>query len=342
VWALTTRKVVSWSTRKGRILLDEPQRWFQAILPAQPRGQAWVVSRDGLLRRIDLRTGSVIESRHVEDVIVSAAGNRQGTAAVAIGLQKNWVIGLTGLPAVRPFQLNDCVEGRPAFSLDSSSIFIPCTQGPIVQLSAASGREVQRIQIPQKGANAVAVAPNSGRLLVGGWGGELFQVDLSRKSVRLLRDNECHASVLAVALPPREDHVMAVGEGTGMLGCASIGLLDHRGRWAWNHVVDVPPNSVLSQAAAFDPTGAELAVGYSDGSLMLRPSENLMPGELVTSVIGAIRDMLVVDDEQLYVVTRAGVLQSVPLCPSCLSNHHLAGTARDRLQRAIQLGLTHR
>ncbi len=42
VWALTARKAVSWSIRQGRILLDEPQRWFQAILPAQERGQAWV------------------------------------------------------------------------------------------------------------------------------------------------------------------------------------------------------------------------------------------------------------------------------------------------------------
>lgn len=137
--------------------------------------------------------------------------------------------------------------------------------------------------------------------------------------------------VLAVALAPREDRVVAVGEGAGMLGCTRIGLLDHRGRWTWNHVENVPPDSILSLAAAFDPTGAEFAVGYSDGSLMLRPSENLAPGELVTSVIGAIRDMLVVDGEQLYIVTQAGVLQSVTLCPSCLSNHHLAGTSRERL-----------
>jgi len=192
VWALTARKAVFWSIRQGRILLDEPQRWFQAILPAQERGQAWVVSRDGLLRRIGLAAGNVVESRHVDDVILSAAGNCQGTTAVLIGLHKDWIISLAGVPGARPFQLHDCVEARPAFSLDSSSIFIPCTQGPVVQLSAATGREVQRILILQKGANAVAVAPSSGRLIVGGWGGELFQVDVTGRSARLLRDNECH------------------------------------------------------------------------------------------------------------------------------------------------------
>jgi WD40 repeat protein len=340
VWAISNRTVVSWSARQGRVLLNEPQRWFQAILRSRRADQAWVVSRDGLLRKVRLDSGDIVKAHRVHDVILSAAGDHNGETAVAIGLDKNWIIELER-GKTQTFTLDDCIEGRPALSLTGESIFIPCLQGPVIEVSAANGREIRRLPIPEKGANSVAVTPRTGRLLVGGWGGELLEADRARSSVMILRDNPCHPSVLFVAAAQKENRVLPVGEGTGMVGCTRLGLQNPNGTWTWNAIIHAPPNSILAFVAAFDPTGVALAVGYSDGTLVIRPTENLAPAVVVTSVLGAIRDMFA-SNETLYVVTRAGILQAVPLCPTCLTNKHLARTAHDKLERAIQLKLTHR
>ena len=92
----------------------------------------------------------------------------------------------------------------------------------------------------------------------------------------------------------------------------------------WNTYFDFPPHSSMARVAAFSPTGETFIVGYSDGSLVVRPTVNVLPALTITSASGGVRDMLVDETSgNLYVATRNGILLVLPLCDSCVTNRPL-------------------
>jgi hypothetical protein len=136
------------------------------------------------------------------------------------------------------------------------------------------------------------------------------------------------------------------GSGTGTAGCSARGLRlggkPGATSWRFDAVNDPTTPSILAEAAAFSTGGHVFAYGYSDGTIDLHSTMNILPTLTLTSVDGAIRDMLVTSSDDLLVATDAGVVQRIPLCDSCLTDRHLAAVAAAELRRSSELGLTHR
>jgi hypothetical protein len=131
--------------------------------------------------------------------------------------------------------------------------------------------------------------------------------------------------------------------GTGVSGCTQLARPAGHG-YRWDSLMDAPPDSVLALAAAYDPSGEAFAIGYSDGSVVLHPSDNAMPRQVLSHIDGGVRSLLSLPSAagpgSLYVATREGVLVRVPWCPDCLSNKAMAGVAARRLRQAQELGLS--
>lgn len=84
--------------------------------------------------------------------------------------------------------------------------------------------------------------------------------------------------------------------------------------------------------------GQVFAAGLSDGSIVLMPTDHLLPATIIGNVSGAIRSMYYDGDAgRLVVATRQGQLVTIPVDLDRLDNAGLGAEAARRLARAIEV-----
>lgn len=155
--------------------------------------------------------------------------------------------------------------------------------------------------------------------------------------------SECDAEVQHIGVAPGDQAVLPIGSGSGQGTCGVVGLrtgdpADPRSR-TWNHLLQPQEESIYASAVAFIAHGGSFAIGYSNGTINLQPTVNVTPTLTDNTADGMIRDMLTLPDNDLIVVTDAGMVQRLPMCDSCISNAALAKVAGNRLALAERLGL---
>lgn len=349
VWALADRTVVSWRVTDGTVVFDEPEAWLEDVFRAKDEGHLWVASRDGTLRLIELATGTVVRTTHVEGTVNGAVSDLGGDQAAVVDSDASKVrIVELDAGTARLVSLPDgCVPARPVFSRDGRTLYVPCVYGDVLVVDARSRQTTSTINVPEPGGRAVALDPSGDGLVLGTPMGIVYSVSpgSDMPPTRLYRVG-CAPNIELLATGPGP-RLLPVGEGTGLSGCTQLGVARSDGTYKWNAFIDSPPDSVLAMAADFDPAGRAFAIGYSDGSVALHPSENIMPRQVLPGIPGGVRAMLTLPPAKsggtttgdLYVVTRSGLLVRIPWCPSCLSNKAMAQEAAQRLRRAESLGL---
>lgn len=344
VWALTRGLAVSWPVRDGRVLLDEPSSRFEALLHAEQPSGVWAVSNDGRLRLLDTRTGHQIKTLRVRDEPKSGSGSPDGRIAAISGARGLWIVPLRG-GEPRLMRLPGCTPGRPAFQ-GSGTVYLPCIGGPLLTISVSAGRVTGRAQLAPGGVFAAKVLPRSGTVVAIDTWGHMHSVTPSGQAHELWHP-QCGASVVRLAVAADDSTLIPAGEGAGHPGCSQRGRLigtdpRERSSWRFDSILDSPTRSSLTEAAAVTPTGDAFAFGYSDGTVVLHPAENITPTSTIRNVYGEVRDMLVTTDGELVVATAAGVVQQLPFCARCLSNRALARIARARVDRATAIGAARR
>ncbi len=340
LWGVTARKVVSWSVGEAFTLLDDPTAAFNTVLAAADPHAVWVVS-DFALTEIDVRSGSVLTERPIDDTILSAGGSSDGTVAALSGKKHEWIVPLaTGGPA-HSFDVPNCDPGRPAFS-DSTTFYLACIGGDLLRISVAQASIVSRRDITGGGAFGVRPLPGSDLALVGDQDGHLYVVSPG-KATELVRSG-CGATASRVAVAPTGKAAIAVGNGSGVSTCTRVGLFigddpTDPADWQWNAVLELPRNSIVANAVTFDAMGDGFAIGYSDGTVTLHPTHDIMPGLILNTAVGRVRDLLTMPTGDLIIITDAGMVQRAHFCGVCLTNIELAHLAAARLTRAVDLGL---
>lgn len=338
LWALGRGLAVSWDARDGEVLLNLPEERFEALLPSG-EGMAWVVGESGLLRRFDVDSGRVLATLRVPDEVNSGGGAPDGSVAALSGERGLWIVPLDGA-APRLVPMGECSLGRPVFA-DPATFYLPCIGGDLLRMSARTAEIERRIRVSPIGVFAVRPLPRSDVLLASDTLSGLFAVRADGKGKEIFRGG-CGGSITRIAVDSGGRVVAPVGSGTGFAGCLRRGVLDGEdpgdpSAWTFDALND-PSRSALAEAAAVSAGGDVFAYGYSDGTVILHPTVNILPALTVTNVIGEIRDMYASGDDQLLVATAGGILQRLPLCGRCLSNRSLAKLARARLQRGLKLG----
>jgi WD40 repeat protein len=344
VWALgPPGLVMMWRVRDG-VLVNAPGEHFEAVLPAADPNSVWVVARSGDLSEIGVNTGRRRRLIRVPDTVTSAAASPNGTVAAISGKHGLWIVQLRGANtgSHRRVALAKCSLGRPAFN-DAKSFRVPCLGGPVLTVAVASGAVTGTFSVPS-GAFAVRFLPRSGVLLVSDQYATLYIVDggVARPVFRAL----CGGSISRIAVASDDRTIIPVGAGTGLVGCSSR-LTRTRsneaspGSWHADAVMD-DAASAVAQSAAISRAGRVFAYGYNDGTVILHPTENITPAQSVTSVVGAIRDMLVTRDDKLVVVTSAGIVQRITLCETCLSNSALSTVAGKLIRHELAIGVARR
>ncbi|MCM2388358.1 TIR domain-containing protein [Streptomyces albipurpureus] len=350
IWALAGRSVVSWRVTDGTVLLDQPDEWFAEVLPARDTAHLWVASRNGALRLIERDSGTIVRTVRAKGPIHVVAADPSGSiAAVVDTASKLQLVELDTGTAEAVNVPGDCLPGRPVFSPDGHALYVPCRGADVLVVDTRSRRSTGRIDVPEPGVGAVALDRSGNRLFLGTVGGGVYSITPgSGKSPAWLYRVGCAPDIAAIATGagagggPR---LLPVGEGTGLSGCTQVAHAQD-GTYEWNAFMDSRPDSVLALAAAFDPTGKAFAIGYSDGSVVLHPSDNGMPRRVLPRIAGGVRSMLSLPSAEadgttgdLYAATRSGLLVRIPWCPSCLSNEAMAREAGQRLRQAESLGL---
>ncbi|MEV6784689.1 TIR domain-containing protein [Streptomyces sp. NPDC051098] len=349
VWALAGRTAISWQVTDGTVVLDQFDAWLEDVFRAKDQAHLWVASRDGTLRLVDRDSGAVIRTTRVEGTVNSAVSDLGGewAAVVDSDAEKMWIVELNAGTARSVRLADDCTPGRPVFSHDGRTLYVPCVYGDVLVVDTRSRRTTGTIDVPEPGGRAVALDPSGRRLLLGTPEGIVYSVPPGSDAppTRLHRVG-CSPDIELVATGPGP-RLLPVGAGTGLSGCTQLGVWRSDGAYRWNAFIDSPPDSVFAMAADFDPTGKAFAIGYSDGSVVLHPSENIQPRQALSGIPGGIRAMLTLPASEpggtatgdLYVVTRSGLLVRIPWRPSYLSNKAMAREAAQRLRRAKALGL---
>ena len=337
LWALGNRLVVSWRAGEGTAVLDEPGERFEAVLPGSSKSTAWVVSANGRLKQVDLMDGHTVTTMRVRDEIYSAAGDQTGGMAALSGERGLWLVPLDGAPP-RLMRLPKCELGRGTFA-GPETLYLPCLGGDLLKISVSDATVVKRIAIDRSGAYAARVMPGSGIVLASDEFADLYAVDGSDQVSKLF-SSECGGSINRIAASASV--AVPVGSGTGMSACLRRGILTggdpaSESDWAFDSVDD-EVQSTLAEAAAVSRGGAVFAYGYSDGTIILHPTAEILPVKVISSTDGEIRDMLVTAGNELLVATASGILQRIPLCETCLSNHSLAREARADLKQGLVLG----
>lgn len=339
LWALGKGLVTSWKARDGSVLLDIEKGQFEALLPAAARSSAWVVARNGLLRKIDVDSGKVIGRLQVPDEILSGGAAADGSVAALSGEKGLWIVPLEGgSPSL--MHLPGCNLGRATF-MDPLTLFLPCVDGKLLQVSVPERKVERRIFIAPPGVFAVRAMPKHGMLLASDTAADLFAVRTS-DGVQPISSSDCGGSIIRIAVSRDERVIAPVGSGTGLSGCTGVGVLRgedpaESSNWEFTTVLD-NADSPLAEASAISTDGALFAYGYSDGTVIIHPTTNILPTQKITTVDGEIRDMLTTPGDQLLVATRSGIVQRIPLCESCLSNKSMARLARTRIERGLAIG----
>jgi hypothetical protein len=339
LWALGRGLVNSWKARDGSVLLDIEEGQFEALLPAAAHSSAWVIARNGLLRKIDIGSGKVSGRLQVPDEILSGGGAADGSVAALSGEKGLWIVPLEGgRPSL--VHLPGCDLGRATF-MDPLTIFLPCVNGKLLQISVPERKVNRRIFIAPPGVFAVRAMPKHGMLLASDTLADLFAVRTSGE-VQPISSSGCGGSITRIGVSGNERVIAPVGSGTGLAGCTGVGLL--RGddptvssNWEFTRVLD-DADSPLAVASAISTDGALFAYGYSDGTVIVHPTTNILPTRKIATVDGEIRDMYTTADDQLLVATRSGIVQRIPLCERCFSNRSMAHLARARIERGLAIG----
>jgi hypothetical protein len=339
LWALSPSMVVSWAVRDGTVLLDEPAEDFEAVFPGSKPDSAWVIAHDGTLREIDTHTGSTLRRLRVPEQIDSAGGSSDGTVAALSGTRAEWIVPLEG-GRTRRLALPGCALGRPLFE-NPATFQLSCLYGEVLSISVAEGKVTGRLAVPGGGAYALASLPGSGTLLVGNGDGHLLAYGPTG-ALSQLWYSECGASITRIAASRNGDAIAPVGSGTGVPGCIRRGIRTGGGSFRFDAVDEPSGGSILAETAAFSNSGEVFAYGFSDGTIVLHSTANILPIETITTVDGAIRDMYVDDEDELIVATAGGIVQRIPICDACMSNRALSRVAEARLARALEIGVAKR
>jgi hypothetical protein len=339
VWAISGGRIVTWPFTVGRRILDEPGQWFSALLPADNSRDVWVVTRAGLLLRVDVLTGRVVRTVPIDDTLLAAAGDPRGRDALLLGVHGLWRVNLlTG--EASEVVVPGCVPGEPAFDSQGDLAAVGCAEQvpQVLLIDPATGHVEESVDVPGPGVSAVGFTPDGGLLVTSVQGDVLLMSPTARSFAQIeVLGAAPYVTYIAVS---EKGSILPVGEGAGMLGTVYVGLPDG-GNWTWNAEVDSPPIASAALAAAFDRAGNTFAIGYYDGTLVFRPTSDIEPSMTVNSISGGIRSMLTIGST-LYVATQTGELQAVPWCTACQSNAAMAALAGQRLDRAYSLGLTGR
>ncbi|MEV5786458.1 TIR domain-containing protein [Streptomyces sp. NPDC052287] len=343
LWGTAGTHVVSWLVRHGALLVNSPGKSYQALFPAADRDFAWLIERSGTLSLIRLADGAAVRTLRLGGTILSAAADARGRVAVLTGSGGDLRVVNLATGRTRTLKV-PCTAGEAALTADATTAYVPCLLGDVEVVSTASARVTRVLAVPKDEAASVAVVPTTGRVLVGGYDGDIYTYDDQRRA-QLLHTLKCGPIVDRIAMTPDGRTLLPVGDGTGNIGCTQE-MVTHGGHAQWHAVIDAIPDSVLARAAAYDPTGAEFAIGYSDGTLTLHP-QNMTPREVLTELQGPVSGMLVApalhsgSQSQLYVATRGGMVERFELCPSCLSNAAMARRAHAMVERGVAIGLAH-
>lgn len=348
IWALAGRSAISWRVADGTVVLDQPEAWFEDVFRAQDETQLWVASRDGTLQLVDGKSNEVVRTVRVKGTVHGAVSDPAGNRAAVVDTEAEEMrIVELGTGTARDVSVpGDCTPSRPVFSADGRTLYVPCLYGDVLVVDTGSRRHTGTIDVPEPGSRAVALDPSGNRLLLGTPDGVVYSVSPNSKTPpdRLHRV-KCAPDIEFVATGPGP-RLLPVGAGTGLSGCTQIGVPHDDGTYEWNAFIDSAPDSVLALTADFDPTGKAFAIGYSDGSVILHPSDNIQPRRTLSGIAGGIRSMLTLSGAgtgeatgDLYVATRSGLVVRIPWCPSCLSNRAMAREAEQRLRQAESLGL---
>ncbi|MFF9310006.1 toll/interleukin-1 receptor domain-containing protein [Streptomyces sp. NPDC014748] len=346
VWGLSGRRVVSWQVADGEVLLDRPDEWFQAVLPAHDEAHLWVVSRAGRLRLVTRATGAVVRTHEAGGVVGSAAVDPGSAHAALVGAEAEVrIVDLTTGKVSRIPMSSGCVTAKPVYSPDGRTLYVPCLHGGVLVVDTRTRSVTGKIDVPEPGVSALTLDPSGSQLLLATGKGSLYSAPL-RPGARpaFLHRVDCGPRIDTIATAPGP-WIAPVGYGTGLAGCTQIARPGDGGDLRWDSLIDSPPDSVLALAAAFDPSGRAFAIGFSDGSVVLHPSANFMPRRTLSHVAGGVRSLLSlpaagsgVGEGDLYVATRSGLVVRVAWCPSCLSNKAMARAADQRLRRAKEIG----
>lgn len=343
LWGLSGRQAMSWPARDGRVLVDEPGTRFQAVMPSDREGIVWVVDAGGRLRQLGLSNGRVLRTLRVHDKVVAAADDAAGTVAALSGERGIWIVPLTGT-APRLVRAAACAPGRASFR-DASTFYVPCLENALLTVSVPDARITARRSY-LGGVSAVKVTPRSKTLLRSDATGRVF-AQSPDGDWRLLWTSNCGGKTLRLAVADDERAIVPVGGGTGVIGCFRRGVRiggapADPSSWKFDAVSDATQRSRLAETAAFSRSGRIFAYGYSDGTIVLHPTENLVPTETITTVDGTIRDLYVDARDDLVAVTDEGIVQRIQLCDACLSNRAMAHDAAARNARSLRLGTARR
>jgi len=340
VWALSDKLAVSWVVHDGVGLVDEPNRAFNAVFSSDDVSRAWVAADDGELSQIDLHSGRRVRRIRIDDTIRSAAGAPDGAVAAVSGSHGVWIVSLTARGKPRFVSTPDCTLGRPAF-MSARSLYVPCLSGPLLRISVAEGRVVERRNLRPGGIFAVRVMPRARQVLVTDVYGWVYV--LTQRGLRELVKLTCGGYVSRLALSPDERVLVPAGVGVGQGTCALRGMRTGSnaalpGSWRFDHVLEPENETTIADSAAVSRGGGTFAYGFADGGVVIHPSENLVPSRAINGVVGRVRDMYVTSANDLIVATDAGIVQRIRLCETCLSNRALAHVAEARLRRGITIG----
>jgi len=340
VWALSGNEVFSWLTGDVYTLADNPDAAFNSVLPASSPRAVWIVGRH-VLTEISVATGQVLARRAINDTLDSAGATPDGSLALVSGQRHLWVVPLSGSAPPRSVDIRGCPLGRPTFS-DDSTAYLPCIGGDLLTLAMPSASVISSVNVSAAGVFGATALPGSHAVYVGDQAGYLYVVAGSR--VTRIWASECDVDMSRIAVAPGDQAVLPVGSGSGMGTCTRIGLHSpgdpsDASSWTWNAVLEEQESSIFGSAASFSPHGGSFAIGYSDGTITMHPTQNLTPTVVVNTAAGMIRDMLTLSNGDLIIVTDEGMVQRLNLCDTCISDAALSKVAAAHLQVAEHLGL---
>ncbi len=339
VWALDDGRVFSWPIGDAVTLVDNPAASFNSVLSAASAGDVWIVGRH-VLTEISVATGETIHRITIPDTLTSAGGTPDGSLALVSGQRYLWVVPLSGTARPRHVTLSGCALGRVTFASDAVA-YLPCIGGSLLLLALPSAAVTSVITVSSAGVFGATAVPGTDTVYAGGEAGDLYVV--RGAGAVAIQVSECDAEVQHIGVAPGDQAVLPVGSGSGQGTCGVVRLRTgdpaDPGSWTWNHLLQPQEKSIYASAVAFSAHGGSFAIGYSNGTINLQPTVNVTPTLTDNTADGMIRDMLILPDNDLIVVTGAGMVQRLPMCDSCISNAALAKVAGNRLALAERLGL---
>ena len=104
--------------------MTEPDRRFEALLPAADDEAVWAVPQDGRLRKLDIDSGRTLGTLRLPDEIRSGSGAPDGSVAAISGERGLWLVSLASGER-RLVRIPDCLLGRPTF-MSEEVVYLPC------------------------------------------------------------------------------------------------------------------------------------------------------------------------------------------------------------------------